>query len=765
MVAEAETAPGPRRLLKRLRALMAARENAQERLDQLTRIIAEDTGSDVCSIYLARRGGALELCATHGLKREAVHTTRLMPGEGLVGLVARTARPVTVADAPSHPAFSYRPETGEEPFKSFVGAPILRGGRLVGVLTSQTREARAVGEDEIETLQTVAMILAEIVASGDVIAAEELAGLDVRPTRAERFQGGAFSPGLAIGVAVVHEPHAGSARLIADDPEAEEARLDAAIAEMRRSIDAMLDSGRIPFGGPTRDVLEAYRMFAHDRGWLERLREAARQGLTAEAAVERVRNEHRARLMQARDPNFRERLHDLEDLANRLLRHLTDGGSPGMRDLPEHAILIARNVGPAELLDYDRTRLKGVALEEGSASSHAAIVAKALGIPLVGGLEGALDRVEDGDPVILDGEFGILHIRPPEEVSDTYTERLKALTERRRAYFQLRAMPPVTADGTRVELHLNAGLLIEMTRLEETGAEGVGLFRTEFPFMVSDTLPSLAQQAALYTAVLDAAGGKPVVFRTLDLGGDKVAPFVPSAREPNPALGWRALRLGLDRPGLLRYQLRALIQAAAGRDLSVLFPMIAAPWELAAAQEMLQRELARAARLGAEPPSSVRTGMMLETPALAFALRHALPHADFVAVGANDLMQYFFAADRQNPRLSGRYDNLNPAALALLKRIADECAAAGKPVSVCGEIAGQPLEAAVLTALGYRRLSMAAGSVGPVKKAIAGADTARLGAWLASHMDSGEPSLRPLLKQAGPQAGLPHESVDNFWHL
>ena len=265
-------APGPRRLLTRLRALMAAREDAQERLDHLTLLIAQETGADVCSIYLARRGGSLELCATHGLKQEAVHNTRLQPGEGLVGLVARQARPLAVSDAPTHPAFSYRPETGEEPFKSFIGVPILRGGRLVGVLTSQTATSREVGDDEIETLQTVAMILAEIVASGDIISAEELAGLDVRPTKAERFQGGAFSPGLAMGVAVVHEPHVTSLRLIADDPEREEARLETAITNLRRSVDQMLDSGRVPFGGPTRDVIEAYRMFAHDRGWLNQLR-------------------------------------------------------------------------------------------------------------------------------------------------------------------------------------------------------------------------------------------------------------------------------------------------------------------------------------------------------------------------------------------------------------------------------------------------------------------------------------------------------------
>ncbi|MCR9268335.1 MAG: PEP-utilizing enzyme, partial [Alphaproteobacteria bacterium] len=401
------SARDPRRLLKRMRELMAVQENAQARLDHLTAMIAQEAGWDVCSIYLARQSNALELCATFGLKPESVHSVRLQPGEGLVGLVARRARPLSTSNARAHPAFSYKPETGEEPFNTFVGVPILRGGRMVGVLTAQTSQERQVGVDEIETLQTVAMVLAEIVASGDIVEAEEMAGLDVRQSRPERFQGGAYSGGVVQGVAVLFEPHVESTRLIAEDSGAEEERLDTAINSLRASIDEMLDSGRIPFGGPTRDVLQAYRMFAHDRGWMERLREAVRRGLTAEAAVERVRNENRARLMKASDPTFRERLHDLEDLANRLLRHL-EGDGVHMSDLPDNAIIIARNIGPAELLEFDREKLKGIALEEGSASSHAAIVAKALRIPLVGRLEGALDRAENGDPVILDGEFGIL---------------------------------------------------------------------------------------------------------------------------------------------------------------------------------------------------------------------------------------------------------------------------------------------------------------------------------------------------------------------
>jgi phosphotransferase system enzyme I (PtsP) len=757
---------GPRRLLSRIRDLMAMQEDAQARLDRLTDIIAEETGSDVCSIYLVRPSGALELSATHGLKPEAVHTVRLRAGEGLVGLVARRARPFAAEDAPSHPNFSYRPETGEEPFKSFVGVPILRGGRLVGVLTAQTQAMRPSTEEELETLQTVAMLLAEIVVSGDLVGAAAFSGLELRLSKPERFQGLALSGGLAKGVAVKHEPHVRATRMVAEDAQAEETRLSDAVARLRRSVDMLLDSGRVPAGTPSREVLEAYRMFAHDRGWIDSLREAVRAGLTAEAAVERVRNEHRARLMKARDVHFRERLHDLEDLANRLLRHLARSEDAGENTLPENAILIARSVGPAELLDFDRSKLKGVALEEGSSTSHAAIVAKALGIPMVGRVEGALDRIEDGDPVILDAEFGLLHARPTADVAETYDERIESLAARRRAYADLSAAPATTKDGVRMHLSMNAGLLVELSHLEDSGAEGVGLFRTEFQFMVADTLPRLQAQCELYNAVFEAAGDRPVVFRTLDLGGDKVTPYTPSMREANPALGWRALRMGLDRPGLTRYQLRALVRAGRDRDLNVLFPLVTCPSELARAKDMLEHELEYAQAHGHDRPSSVRLGFMLETPAIAFSPDACLEMADFVSLGANDLMQYFFAADRQNPKVSERYDPISTPSLKMFKQVREACDRHGKPINVCGELAGRPMEACVLAALGYRTLSMAAGSIGPVKRALSGCDLSKLGAFLEHAMAEGDdprgPGLRALLIDAGEKSGLPPECVDKI---
>jgi phosphotransferase system enzyme I (PtsP) len=477
----------------------------------------------------------------------------------------------------------------------------------------------------------------------------------------------------------------------------------------------------------SKDIYETYSMFAYDRKWVGRLREAVGSGLTSEAAVERVRNEHRARLMKARDPYLRARLHDLEDLANRLIRALSgETLAPGNRKISEDAVIFARELGPAELLDYDRKKLRAIVLEEGSASSHAAIICRALGIPLVGRAEGILDLIETGDPVLIDGEDGIVHIRPLPTVVDGFNLRMNVKGELTRAYDALKMRPAVTLDGQAISLQLNAGLLVDLPQLDQAGADGIGLFRTEFQFMVSDFMPKLKEQTALYRQAIEAGGTRPVTFRTLDLGGDKILPYIDPVPEENPAIGWRAIRIALDRPGLMRYQLRALVAAGAGRHLRVMFPMVTTVDEMIEARALFDREIERASTLGLELPAKVEVGVMLETPSLAWQVSAVCDHADFVSVGANDLMQFFFAADRDNARVSDRYDPLHPAALSILKFIAGQCARNNTPVSICGEIAGRPVEAVTLAALGYRTLSMSVTGIGPVKAALLALDAAAL---------------------------------------
>lgn len=718
---------------------MADGSSAQARLDRVVEIIARSMIAEVCSIYLRRTSEELELFATEGLNREAVHNTRLRLSEGLVGEVARSGQPLNLNDAPSHPSFSYRPETGEDPYNSFLGVPLLRGGRTIGVLVVQNMAMRTYGEDEVEDLQIIAMVLAEMVA-GDLVSDDELKDIEIAPQRPERLKGSSFADGIAIGTVILHEVPVTPDHLLSDDAIAEEARLLTAIGDLRDQIDQMFE-GQHGLAGPTFDVLETYRMFAHDRGWTRNLVEAVRSGLTAEAAVERVRNEQRAKLNNARDAYMRERLHDLEDLGNRLLRVLA-GRNTVAREIPDNAILVARDLGPADLLEYDRKKLKGILLEEGSAANHAAIVARALQIPCVGRLERLRDKVNQGDQVVVDGETGEAYLRPRPDILGAAVARMDMRAARRAEFEKLKDVDAVTRDGHRVALLMNAGLEFDLEIMHETGAEGIGLFRTEFQFMVSEDLPRLKRQTELYERVMDAAGDKPVIFRTLDLGGDKILPYMETEREENPALGWRAIRMGLDRPALLRMQVRALLTAAKGRELRIMFPMVASVDEFRQARELVDIECQWARRRGRPLPQVLRVGVMIECPSLLFHLDALLPMVDFASVGTNDLTQYLFAADRTNPRMSDRYDVLSPPMLRALSTIQKAAEDSGTPVSVCGEIAGKPLEAFVLIALGFNRLSMPPAGIGQVKRMILSLDREQASKAIRKLMGSSYGSLR-----------------------
>jgi phosphotransferase system, enzyme I, PtsP len=706
---------GPRVLLRRLREVMAERVSAQERLDKIVVLIAANMVAEVCSVYVLRVDATLELYATEGLNREAVHQTVMGSDEGLVGLVASEAAAVNLSDAQAHPAFSYRPETGEEIYHSFLGVPILRAGNTLGVLVVQNRARRTYSEEEVEALQTTAMVLAEMIASGE-LAALARPGAEPAVRRSLRLQGSVLNEGIALGHVVLHEPRVIITNFIADDIAKERARLETAIAALRADLDAMLEHGDVAEGGEHRAVLEAYRMFAHDRGWVHKLEEAVLTGLTAEAAVERVQSDTRARMLRQTDPYLRERLHDLDDLANRLLRQLLGRDhAPAREHLPENAIIVARSMGPAALLDYDRKRLRALVLEEGGPTSHVAIIARALGIAAIGEVNNAIGFVDSGDAVIVDATSGEVHVRPSPDLEASYIERVRVRARRQLQYQALRDKPCVTRDGVEVSLLLNAGLLVDLPHIEETGASGVGLFRTELQFMVAGQFPRTGEQLSLYRSVLDGAGGRPVTFRTLDVGGDKVLPYMRVVEEENPALGWRAIRLGLDRPALLRSQIRALLRAALGRELRMMFPMIATVREFDEAKELVERELTYLRRHNHKLPERVEIGAMVEVPSLLYQLDELLDRVDFLSVGSNDLAQFLFAADRGNPRVSTRFDELSRPMLRALRDIAERGEVHGKPVTVCGEMASKTVSALALIALGYRKLSLVPSAVGPVK--------------------------------------------------
>lgn len=710
-------AVAPRILMTRLRSLMAAGLGLDQRLDGVVELVARSFVSDVCSIYLRLESGQFELVATEGLKAEAVKTTKLMPEEGLIGFVASRAQPINVQDAPHHPRFSYRPETGEDPYTSFLGVPILRFGRVIGVLAVQNIISRIYDEEDVETLQTIAMVLAEVVTSESQSGSTELADVAIRPNRPAELIGRSLSDGLAIGPIHLHDPVVAPAQFFARDVIGEEDRLKTSLERLRTNIDAMLMHQVSPLGGESRDILETYRMLAHDPSWASRLFDAVSSGLSAEAAVDRARREHRARLQNATDSYLRDRLHDLEDLDNRLLRLLAGHEGVASAIHLDGAILVARRLGPADLLEYRNAGLKALVLEDDSTQSHAVIVARALGLPLVGGVGRIMSSVESGDLAIVDGGAGHVLIRPEADVVSVYRDRLAMRSQRLAEFAAIRDLKAVSRDGVEVELLMNAGLGLDVDNLDASGASGIGLFRTEFQFLVSETLPTLGEQEEYYRKVVDTSGDRQVLFRTLDLGGDKLLTSV-QRREDNPALGWRSLRFALDKSGLFRRQLRALCRASDGRELSVMFPLVTVPEEYRMAKRLLLKEAEWCVAHGGRAPSHIRVGAMIETPAFALSFDELAGDIDFLSVGTNDLHQYFFAVDRDNPKLMDRYPILNRTFLTFLRDISRRADAMNVPVSICGEAAGHPYSALIFVLLGFRHLSMPASGVGPVKKTI-----------------------------------------------
>nr|WP_321508336.1 phosphoenolpyruvate--protein phosphotransferase [uncultured Celeribacter sp.] len=703
-----------RKLLGRLRDTLAEDSAGQTRLDRITHLIADSMQTEVCSIYLFRDEDTLELCATEGLKPEAVHQTRMRIGEGLVGRVARARQTINTANAPSEPGFRYMPETGEEIYSSFLGIPIQRLGEILGVLVVQSKEARAFTDDELYALEVVAMVLAEMTELGAFVSEE--GGMAALHQHQVMIRGATGQEGVAEGKVYLHEPRVVVTNPVADDPEAETERLRAAIEKLRISVDDMLANVE-PAEKDQREVLEAYRMFAHSRGWMRRMEEDIGRGLSAEAAVEKEQSTARSRLATVPDPYMRERLHDLDDLSNRLLRILTGQGKETGAEMPDNPILVARTIGPGELLDYGKT-LKGIVLEQGSVGSHAAVVARAWAIPLVIHAAGISTEALNGDTILVDGDQGLVHLRPEDTVTTAFRDKIAMQAQAQKRYAGLVDMPAETLCGRHIALHMNAGLMADLPSLASSGAEGVGLFRTELQFLVRNNVPRRGELASLYARVMDAARGKRVVFRTLDIGSDKVLPYMKPQDEPNPAMGWRAIRVGLDKRGVMRMQLQALIRAAAGRPLTIMFPFVAQFEEFRAAKAMFEKVLESERRLGHVLPSRTEVGAMLETPSLAFAPDCFFAETDFISIGGNDLKQFFFAADRENERVRKRYDTLNYSFLSFIRQIVARCGEFGTPVSFCGEDAGRPLEAVALAAVGVRTLSMRPASIGPVKSVL-----------------------------------------------
>jgi phosphotransferase system, enzyme I, PtsP len=744
------SAASAREILTGLHDVMASKAGAQAKLNRVVKIIAEALRSEVCSIYLLR-DGVLELYATLGLKQSAVHVTKLAMGEGLVGTIAEKVAILNLDEAARHPEFAYRPETGEELFHSFAGVPIVRRERAIGVLCVQHADPRGYDNVEIEALQTVAMVLSELIANAGLADRAATAAARERDASSIRLAGFKLVTGMAKGEAVYHQPRVVIEHTVAEDVEAERHRVYSAFRKMREQIESMTSAPEFGTAGEHHEILETYKMFAYDEGWSRRINEAIDSGLTAEAAIERVQQRTRMRMREIDDSLLQERMHDLDDLANRLLRIVSGQlGTAAQMGLRGDAILIARNLGPAELLEYDRRKLKGVILEEGSLTSHVVIVARAMGVPMLGRVRDVRQMIGEGDHVLLDGSEGIAFVRPTKPIEEAFDAKLLATQKRRAEFAAHRDEPALTLDGTRITVMVNAGLRDDVAAIGVTGADGIGLFRTEFQFLISSTLPRRESQQRLYRSVLEAAGDKPVIFRTLDVGGDKALPYLDVSdgnREENPAMGWRALRLALDRDALMKAQSRALLEAAAGRDLNVMFPMISEPWEFDEAKALVEGQRQWLTDRRKPIPLDVRYGAMLEVPALAEALDLLLPKIDFLSIGTNDLTQFLFAADRSHPKLAERYDWLSPAILRFLKRIIVAAQAKDIPVCICGEMGGRTLECMALIGIGLDRFSITPAAVGPIKAMIRSLDRAKVRTALDLLLETPPQDMRSALQE------------------
>jgi phosphotransferase system enzyme I (PtsP) len=698
-----------RKLFARLREALAS---GAASLPDIADLVAAELPADAVAIYVARAGEFLELAATHGLNLAAVGRTRLRMGEGIIGMVAASGDYLNLPDAQNHPRYAYRAETGEDPFASMLAMPVKRAGRILGVIALLNRQPRLFAPLEVESVATIAMLLAEILArAGATDLPEEGLG-DSLP---RRYAGHVLAGGIARGPILPYGAAPPIAQLLTDDPDFELERLDRAVETANRSLDGLI-AASLPGGSASRDVLDAYRMVAQSSGWLTRVKTAIGDGLTAETAVDKIARDLRERMRKITDPYLRERLADIEDMIGRLMLAL--GGGAAKPERADGYLLLVRRLGPADLLDWHARGIAGIAIEDASASGHAAILARALGLPALQVDRGAVEAAHLGDDALLDAEGGTLILRPEPEVIQVYDRALAARSVRAANLAKYRDIPAVTLDGTAISLMLNVGLALELDQLEKTGADGIGLYRTEIAALAAGGIPDIAAQAAEYARVMDRAGGRRVQFRTLDLGADKMLPGENNNDEENPAMGWRSLRVALDRPAILRRQLRALLLGAQGRPLTIMFPMVATVEEFRAARDLLEAEAARIR----PAPEILEAGTMLEVPALLYQLPCLLAEADFISVGTNDLLQFLFAADRGTPELADRYDVLSAPVLEMLERLAIACTEAGVPLSICGEAAGRPLDALAFVAIGVTTLSMSGNAILPVKAMLAAAD-------------------------------------------
>ena len=731
-------------ILRQLRTITEGQDTLPVKLENIVRLIAEQMSADAASFYIAVDGSRLELFAAYGLNPEAQHRVSFRFGEGLTGEVAQNNRTLNVADAWSHPKFAHKPELGEEQYKSFLGVPLIRWSRSIGVLSVQTREIREFSSLDVEILETVAMVLSEIVSSDEMAELKKGLSKGNNLNEREKLKGISLSKGYGLGTCIVHRRRQAVTKIFAEDKEKELHRLELAYGQMNADLDEKFASTKLGIGEHV-EILDAYRMFARDKGWYKKIADNIHSGLTAEAAVERAYEDMWNRLSGTSDSYLKERLHDLRDVADRLQSYLSGdyGSIKGVN--ADDLIVVAQTMGPADLMDYDYSKIRGLIIEDGTPTMHVAIVAKALNIPVVAKIRGIFEEAKTGELIAVDGTDGYVYMRPSAVVQEKFRAKIAEKDRLQARLAELKELPAQTKDGVKVNLYLNVGLAFDLDYIETTNCDGIGLYRTEIPFMASDVMPDVERQMGYYKELMDKAGDKKVIFRSLDVGSDKLLPYWGNVGEENPAIGWRSIRITLDRRAILRKQVRAFLRAAAGKELNVMFPMVANLSEFEEARETLLIELEREKRRGENVPSKVNVGLMIEVPSVIFQLDAILKQADFISIGTNDLAQFIFACDRGNPRLTERYDVLSAPFLSMMGEIVSKANAAGVYCSVCGEMASNPIEALALIGLGYRNLSMSGSSFGRVKSMVRTMNAEDVEDYVHTLLKSQKRTLRPQL--------------------
>ena len=671
--------------------------------------IKDALGTEVCSIYLSSSTDAgYLLAATDGLNTQQVGEVLLARGQGLVGLVGRRAEPLNLESAPSHPNFHFVPEIGEEPFNAFLGVPILHQGRVLGVLVVQQREPRKFDEAEEAFLVTLSAQLATSVAHAEAVGSSIFADSSLSSVEDGHFRGFAGAPGIGIGTGVVMQPIADldavpSRR--AKDTASELAQLDRAVEAVRNDIRGLIDSLQASLPQEELALFDAYLHMLDDGALPGDIREEIHQGEWAQGALRKVIRQHTRRFEVMDDPYLRERGTDVKDLGVRVLAYMQRIREQRTQ-YPENTILVGEEITPAMLGAIPAERLGGVVSLRGSGNSHVAILARAMGVPAV---MGALDLPAyelEGAEVIVDGHYGDVYTRPsPARLTEN-----RLLLQQEQVFVEelndLKELPGVTRDGWQVQLWVNIGLSGDITRSLDRGAEGIGLFRTEVPFMSKDRFPTEQEQRTLYREHMEAFEPRPVTMRTLDIGGDKALSYFP-IQEENPFLGWRGIRVTLDHPEIFLVQVRAMLKANAGLRgiLRIMLPMISSLTEFRRAKGLIDQAYSEVIEEGVEVKRP-EIGVLIEVPAAVYQARLLAKEADFMAVGSNDLTQYLLAVDRNNPRVADLYQEVHPAVIAALREVARAAHAEEKPLGICGELAGTPAGAILLMAMGYHVLSM-----------------------------------------------------------